>query len=94
MSDSYTFGGGSNYTDWYWTASHTLSQFEDHANASNDTVNNFTSLGAGWTVNERLNLNSGVSLGAFRDEDAADTTYDTNLNLGVNAIIVPEKLNF
>ncbi|MEM6781242.1 MAG: hypothetical protein AAF569_05215 [Pseudomonadota bacterium] len=94
VSDSMTFGGGSNYNDWYWSASHTLSQFEDHANASNDTVNNFTSLGAGWTVNERLNLNSGLSFGSFRDEDAAATTYDTNLNVGVDAIIIPDLVDF
>ncbi|MBX2833391.1 MAG: hypothetical protein KTR28_00300 [Micavibrio sp.] len=93
VSDSMTFGGGSNYNEWYWSASHTVSEYEDHANASNDTVNNFTSLNAGWSVNERLNLDGGVSFGAFRDEDAATSNYDTNLNLGVDAIIISDKLD-
>lgn len=93
VSDSMTFGGGSSYEDWYWSASYTISEYEDHSNASNDTVNNFTSLGAGWTVNERLDVNGGVSFGAFRDEDDATSNYDTNVNLGVGAIIIPDKLD-
>jgi hypothetical protein len=93
VSDSTTLGGGSNYGAWYWSASHTLSQFEDYTNTSNDTVNNYTSLGAGWVINERFDINGGVSFGVIRDEDAADTTYDTNFNLGVNAVLIPRTLD-
>lgn len=93
-SDSYTFGGGSSYESWYWSASHTLSQFEDFENNSADTVNNFTSLYAGWNVHDRLSFNGGVQFGAFRDEDNATSNYDTIVNFGANAVLMPDKLEW
>ena len=92
VSDSATFGFGTSYSNWYWSGSHTVSQYEDHANISSDTVNNLSGFNAGWTVNDRLELNGGVQVGSFRDEDFATTTYNTNLQLGASGIIVPDKV--
>lgn len=94
MSDSITLGGGASYDAWYWSASQSFSQYEDFAGASNDTINNFTSLAAGWQVNDRLTLDSGVSFGHFADQDANTQNFDTNINLSMNAIVIPEKVNF
>lgn len=93
LSDSYTLGGGSNYQNWYWSASHTLSQYEDFANNASDTVNNFTTLYTGWSVNPRLNIDGAISFGAYRDEDISLATYDTNLNLSLDAILIEDKLD-
>ncbi len=93
MSDSLSFGGGSSYEKWYWSASHTLSQYEDHANNASDTVNNFTTLGAGWMIDPRWNVNGGLSFGTFRDEDNSVATYDTNLNLGLDAVLIEDRLD-
>ncbi|GJL86127.1 MAG: hypothetical protein DHS20C02_19020 [Micavibrio sp.] len=92
LTDSATFGFGTSYSNWYWSGSHTVSQYEDHANNSSDTVNNLSGFNAGWTVNDRLELNGGVQVGSFRDEDFATTTYNTNVQLGASGIIVPNKV--
>lgn len=93
ISDSWTISGGSGYTDWYWNASYTLSQFEDYADSTDDTVNNFVSFGLGWTASDRLNMSSALSFGSLRNEDTSDTTYDTNINLGLNAIVIPDLVD-
>lgn len=92
-SNSYTLGGGSNYETWYWTASHTFSEFEDDTNVASDTENNFTSLGAGWRVNKRLNFETAISYGDFHDKDKSTSSYDTTINLGIDAILIQDKLD-
>ncbi len=92
-SDSYTLGGGSSYQTWYWSASHTLSSLEDHADTASDVRNNFSSLGVGWIVSERLSLNTDLQYGVFEDKDNEDTGYNTNMNFGLRSVLIPDTLD-
>jgi len=92
--ESLTLGGGSNYERWYWSASHSFSSLEDHANTTSDTRNNFTSLGVGWTVSERLELNGDVQYGVFENKDTDENSYNTNMNFGLRSVLVPNTVNF
>lgn len=93
-SNSVTLGGGSSYDQWYWAASHTYASLDDDANTTSDTANNFTSLSAGWTVSDRLELNSDLQYGVFEDKDNDDTSYNTNMNFGLRSILIRDKVNF
>ena len=91
-SDSITLNGGSNYQNMYWSSSYTLSKFDDDANNSSDTLNSLISFNSGWSSSDRLRINGGIQFGTFRDRDNADNTYDTNFNLQVTSVIIPDKL--
>ncbi|PHS32159.1 MAG: hypothetical protein COA95_04495 [Methylophaga sp.] len=92
-STSITLGGGSSYQHWYWSASHSYATLEDHADTTSDTVSHFSSLGAGWTVSDRLELNSDMQYGLFKDKDNHATSYSTNMNFGLRSILIKNKLN-
>lgn len=92
-STSVSLGGGSSYDAWFWSANYTRSQFSDDANVSSDTISHFISLSSGWTVSNQLELTGSTSVGGFRDRSNHTINYDKNLNLGVNAILLPDKLN-
>lgn len=94
FSDSHTLSGGSSYDRGYWAASYSLSQFEDFANTASDTVNHYASLNGGWTVNDRLSLDSGLQFAVFRDEDLGDTSYDTIFNIGAQTVLLPDRLEW
>ncbi|MEH6633033.1 MAG: hypothetical protein V7776_19620 [Halopseudomonas aestusnigri] len=94
FSSSVTLGGGSSYEAWYWSASHTYSQFDDFTNESSDTVDNLTSLNVGWSVSDRLDLTGGSQFGVFEDLDTNKNSFSTNLYLGASAELVPNKVDF
>lgn len=89
---SITFGGGSSYEQWGWQLSETYSRFEDLTDNASHTVNYLTSLGGYWNVSDRLEFNSSLQWSLFKDEDADSRTHSINLNLGVQAEIIPETL--
>lgn len=92
-SNSLTLGGGSSYEKWYWSASHTYASLEDDANTTSDATSNFSSVGLGWTVSDRLELNSDVQYGVFEDKGFDDTSYNTNMNFGLRSVLIRDKLN-
>jgi hypothetical protein len=88
---STTLGGGSTYSDWYWSLSYTRSEFEDETNLIGDTQNRFTTLAAGWSPSSKLTLYSDLQYGKFESDSDDSTSYTTNWNVGTNATIT-EKL--
>ena len=93
LSSSITLGGGSNYDDWYWSASHSYSRFDDYTNVSSDTVNNLTGFNVGWIVSDRLDVNGGTQFGVFEDLDTNKNSFTTNFYLGATAELVPDKVD-
>ncbi len=93
LSSSITLGGGANYDDWYWSASHSYSRFDDYTNVSSDTVNNLTGFNVGWIVSDRLDVNGGTQFGVFEDLDTDKNSFSTNLYLGATAELVPDKVD-
>ncbi len=93
VSRSLMLGGGSSYSDWYWSLTHTLAQFEDKANVASDTMSNITGLFGGYTVSENLEVHGGVQGGSFHDRaNSPDTSFDTTLNFGASGNIIPNVL--
>jgi len=92
-SNSITLGGGSNYKDWYWSASHTYASLEDDTNTTSDTVSNYSSLSAAWTVSDRLELNGDLQYGIFEDQDNDTESYSTNMNFGLRSALIKNKLD-
>ncbi len=93
-SNSISVGGGSSYQDWYWSASHTYASLEDDTNTTSDTVSNYSSLSAAWTVSDRLELNSDLQYGIFEDQDNDTESYSTNLNFGLRSALIKNKLDW
>ena len=48
----------------------------------------------GWAISQRLNLDAGIQRSEFKDIDNNQTSNNTNYTLGINSILIPEKLNF
>lgn len=92
-STSVTLGGGSNYENWYWNLSHSYSEFDDHTGVTSDTISRFTTLGGGWRPSSRLSFNSDIQYGVFESQSNHSTAYTTNLNLGVQSLLIPNKLD-
>ncbi|MCX4187494.1 hypothetical protein [Methylophaga sp. OBS4] len=92
-ASSTTFGGGSNYENWFWSASHTYADFDDHAGVSGDTISRFSSVGAGWRPSSRLSVNTDLQYGVFESQTQNETTYTTNLNFGLLSLLIPNKLD-
>lgn len=90
---SVTLGGGSNFAQWGWQVSETFSQYEDNTGNAADTNNYLTNLSANWTISDALKFDGGLQWGVFQDRDANTDTDTINLNLGVQADIIPETLN-
>ncbi|MEX0615525.1 MAG: hypothetical protein WD177_06415, partial [Methylophaga sp.] len=64
-SKSTTIGGGANYQRGYLNTAYTLSEFEDHAQVSSDTLSRFISAGGGWRPNDRVSVNADIQYGVF-----------------------------
>ncbi|WP_343563897.1 hypothetical protein [Kiloniella sp. b19] len=94
QSSSLSFGGGSSYEEWNWSASYSVSRFVDQTNVSNDTLSNLAGVFAGWQVNERLYLNSGIQFGVLEDQDLDRYSYTTNMNMGFRAELIPDVLDW
>lgn len=90
---SVTLGGGSNFTQWGWQVSETFARYEDDTDNASDTDNYLTDLSANWMVNDALSLDGGVQWGLFKDRTAATKVHTINLNLGLQAEIIPDTLN-
>lgn len=93
QSYSVTLGGGSSYGAWGWQVSETFSSFLDRTNQSSDSTNYMTDVSAYWTVNDAVQINSGVQWSRFKDKTFDTRTNSINLNLGLQAEIIPETLD-
>ncbi len=93
QSHSITLGGGSNYGAWGWQVSETFSGFIDRTNQSSDSTNYMTDASANWNIRDVVQLNAGVQWSRFKDKFFDTTTHTINLNLGLQAEIIPETLN-
>lgn len=93
FSDSYTAGLGSAYDSWYWSFSHTVSRFDDFANATHDTTSNFSSFSAGWVISPRFEVNGALQTGHLRDKDLPSSNFDTNFLFAASAKLIPDKLH-
>ncbi|SDU07504.1 hypothetical protein [Halopseudomonas salegens] len=94
IARSITLGGGANYAQWHWSGSYTQAEFDDRSGMGLGTDSRFLSLAASKQVSERLSLNSDLQYGVFSTEFEEQRSYSTNLNLGINSILVPGKLDF
>lgn len=92
-SNSITVGGGSSYQDWSWAASHTYATLEDDTNNTSDTVSNYSTLSAVWTVSDRLALNGDMQYGIFEDQDNDLESDSTNVNFGLRSALIKNKLD-
>ncbi|TQV78489.1 hypothetical protein [Denitrobaculum tricleocarpae] len=90
---SVTLGGGSSYGAWGWQLSETFSGFLDRTNQSSDSTNYMTDVSANWAVSDAVQVNSGVQWSRFKDKMFDTRTNSINLNLGLQAEIIPETLN-
>lgn len=92
-SRAVTLSGGSSYQQWYWSGSYSFASLEDKADVTSDTTSHFSSLGAGWTVSDRLSLNGDLQYGIFEDRDNDDNGYNTNINFGIRSVLIQDKLD-
>lgn len=90
---SVTLGVGSNFTQWGWQLSETFTRFEDDTDNASDTDNYLTDFSSNWMVNDSLSLDGGLQWGLFKDRDASTKKHTVNLNLGLQAELIPETLN-
>jgi hypothetical protein len=89
---SYTLGGGSTYNVWGWQLSETYSRFEDRSGNASDTDSYLTDFSTNWIVSDAVQLTSGLQWGLFKDRGTNDSVHTVNLNLGIQAEIIPETL--
>lgn len=87
-----TLGGGSNFAQWGWQLSETFTRFTDDTNTAPDTDNYLTDFSANWMVNDAVKLDGGLQWGLLRDRSADTHNNTINLNLGLQAQIIPETL--
>jgi hypothetical protein len=87
-----TLGGGSNHARWGWQVSETFSQYEDNTGNASDTNSYLTDFSASWTVSDAVQLDGNLQWGLFQDRDGDNDTHTINLNLGVQAELIPETL--
>lgn len=93
ISTSFTFGGGSSYEHWYWSASHTYSEFNDRTKSTSDTVSNLSNLGLGLTISDRLDINTSLQHSSFEDKTNNTTSYSTNVLFGLRSILIADTLD-
>ncbi len=89
-----SFGGGSNYDQWYWSSEYSYQQFEDYTNASSDTVNHILGFDSGWTISDTWEVNGGIELSNYRDETTNNNFYDTNFRFGSDSELIEDQLDF
>ena len=85
-------GGGSNYSNWGWQLAETYSEFEDQTGAAADTRNYLTAISANWLPSPSTNLSAGVQWNQIVDIDNKNNTHNINLNLGIQAELIPSTL--
>jgi hypothetical protein len=101
-TDNYTrtagIGVGSNYANWGWRFGETVTRYDDRAGISSDTDSYYTDIGANWSSGDRVQLDGGLQWGLFRTRDTNADSYNLNLTMGMQAVLIPEvlktKLNY
>ncbi len=93
ISSSFTFGGGSSYEQWYWSASHTYAELDDHTGTISDTVGNLSNLALGLTLSDRLDINTGLQHSSFEDKTNNTTSYSTNVTFGLRSMLITDTLD-
>lgn len=89
---SVTLGGGSNYSNWGWQLAETVSAFEDQTATASDNKSFLTTLSGNWLPRASLGLQGGVQWNQIIDTDAETNSHNVNLNLGIQAELIPETL--
>ncbi|MFN3580959.1 MAG: hypothetical protein ACK4VV_10865 [Pseudomonas sp.] len=93
LAESLTLGGGSSYESWQWSGSYTHAEFDDRSELGAGTRSRFLALAASRQVNQRLSLNSDMQYGIFDGKAEELRSYSTNLNMGMHALLIPDKLD-
>jgi hypothetical protein len=94
LAESLTLGGGSTYQNWQWSGSYTHADFNDRSELGAGTQSRFLSLAASRQMSERLSFNSDIQYGIFDTEAEGLRSYSTNFNMGVQALLIPDRLDF
>ena len=94
LAESLTLGGGSTYQKWQWSGSYTHADFNDRSELGAGTQSRFLSLAASRQMSERLSFNSDIQYGIFDTEAEGLRSYSTNFNMGVQALLIPDRLDF
>ncbi|MTI08985.1 hypothetical protein [Curvivirga aplysinae] len=92
-TESISFGGGSNYDEWYWSSDYSYQQFEDYTNTSSDTVNHLLAWNAGWSVSSSWEVTGGVEVSNFRNETTNNNFYDTAFRFGSQSELIQDQLD-
>jgi len=94
LAESLTLGGGASYQKWQWSGSYTHADFDDRSELGAGTRSRFLSVAASRQVSDRLSLNSDIQYGIFDTEAEGLRSISTNLNMGMQALLIPDKLDF
>lgn len=80
------------YTDWNWLLTYGSGNNEDFTDVDIDTEQDFAELVFNFPVGSRLYFSPGARREEIKDTDNSVTLTNVLFNLGVNAIIVQDKL--